>query len=44
MDYPFDSHECRVEYGDDSLGTSQILFESAIVWYGDTTTSVGMVL
>lgn len=41
MDYPFDSHECRVEYGDDSLGISQIKFESATILYGDKSTTVG---
>ena len=41
MDYPFDSHICRIEYGDDIWGTSLIKFKSAIVWYGDKNTTVG---
>ena len=40
-DFPFDLHECRVEYGDDALGTSAITFDSAIIAYGDSETSVG---
>ena len=40
-DFPFDLHECRVEYGDDEIGTNRLTFESAIIAYGDSKTSVG---
>ena len=40
-DFPFDLHECRVEYGDDALGTSDITFDAVVIAYGDSETGVG---
>ena len=36
--FPFDEHICRVEYGDDALGTSKINLEPAIIAYQDQET------
>ena len=40
-DFPFDVHECQVEFGDDEYGTSGINFETAIIAYRDSVTSIG---
>ena len=40
-DFPFDVHECRIEFGDDAYGTSGIKFETATVAYQDSETSIG---
>ena len=39
--FPFDVHECQVEYGDDEYGISGINFETATIAYGDSETSIG---
>ena len=39
--FPIDSHECRLEYGDDLYGKEKIVLTSATVSYADFTTHFG---
>ena len=41
MNFPIDSHECHLEYGDDSYGTEKILLNSATIGYADSKTNLG---
>ena len=37
QDYPFDSHECYMEYGDNIWNTSYITFSNSIIIYENRT-------
>ena len=39
--FPFDSHECHLEYGSYLYPTSKVVLSSSIILYGNDTTSVG---
>ena len=38
--YPFDYHECRLEYGDDLYGTNGITLNTAKIVHGNSVTSL----
>lgn len=38
--YPFDSHECPVEFGDFTIGKEKLTYNSASISYGNTSTFI----
>ena len=40
-DFPFDSHECPMEFGDKIHGTSKIMFNSSQIIYGNISHRIG---
>ena len=38
-DYPFDSHECMLQYGDDSLSTESIILNPSKIAFGNVMTT-----